>query len=602
MVTAYPSRLRKEKIKKHITDYAQLRNSRSTIDEIKKRKRVFYSSEDGENEAEISSGLSVGQLSDTQRALTDERALREALEKLSSCDIAALASEWLGEVETARGKSSNIKGSLTKIMKVDVHSAGHAIRTLAVRASAEGDPGFLRNRILELQEELAEAKLQIQKLTNILAEKVPGAAEGLMDMNADAGAQLVDPPQIDKHPAEATRMVLGSPTNIMEGLREQPKRREEIPVAGPSNQVTMDKGFLADLAATIKIAMAEAITTMIPGSQIGGRQRIGAVPPLDRGHLVKEGGYASGKDRREEVHEGTVRDQPRKRETRAAENPPLARRTREGLPSRRPPRSSAVTLSCPEGGMSYAEAIRTAREKIVLDDLGIADTRMRNTVSGGVLIELPGSDRATAADALASKLRDAFQDTGVRVGRPTMKGELRLSGLDASVTAEEVLKTVVETGCCRAEDVRLGNARIARNGTRTVWLQCPLDAALKIVDTGGLRIGWATARVELLRRRPLQCYRCLGIGHVRWRCPSDKDRTGYCFNCEEADHKASECGRPASCPVCKDRGLPHNHRAGSGTCPPLQPRRSPAKNTGREERTNTADRSNVAVASTSNGP
>ncbi|KYQ49240.1 hypothetical protein ALC60_11697 [Trachymyrmex zeteki] len=62
----------------------------------------------------------------------------------------------------------------------------------------------------------------------------------------------------------------------------------------------------------------------------------------------------------------------------------------------------------------------------------------------------------------------------------------------------------------------------------------------------------------------------MGIGHVRQRCPSDIDRSGSCFNCGGADHQARNCRNRACCPVCKERGYPYAHRAGSDACRPTR--------------------------------
>ncbi|KMQ85415.1 putative 50 kda protein in type i retrotransposable element r1dm [Lasius niger] len=104
------------------------------------------------------------------------------------------------------------------------------------------------------------------------------------------------------------------------------------------------------------------------------------------------------------------------------------------------------------------------------------------------------------------------------------------------------------------------------NGVSTAWVKCPLAAANKIVDLGKIQIGWAIATAQLLDARPLQCFKCLEGGHVRARCPNTADRSQQCYRCGKDDHKAKECREAASCTVCKDRGLPANHRIGGKAC------------------------------------
>ncbi|XP_029160219.1 DNA-binding protein HEXBP-like [Nylanderia fulva] len=85
-----------------------------------------------------------------------------------------------------------------------------------------------------------------------------------------------------------------------------------------------------------------------------------------------------------------------------------------------------------------------------------------------------------------------------------------------------------------------------------------------------MRIGWAIVRAEILEARPLQCYKCLEGGHVRARCPNNVDRSGRCYRCGQDGHAAKNCTADVKCPVCADKGLLANHRAGSRTCTPVQ--------------------------------
>lgn len=52
-------------------------------------------------------------------------------------------------------------------------------------------------------------------------------------------------------------------------------------------------------------------------------------------------------------------------------------------------------------------------------------------------------------------------------------------------------------------------------------------------------MGWAACRVNLLEARPLQCYKCLELGHVQQRCPSAADRSKCCYRCGGEGHVAA---------------------------------------------------------------
>ncbi|RLU15159.1 hypothetical protein DMN91_012153 [Ooceraea biroi] len=75
----------------------------------------------------------------------------------------------------------------------------------------------------------------------------------------------------------------------------------------------------------------------------------------------------------------------------------------------------------------------------------------------------------------------------------------------------------------------------AARGTsgHTAWVQCPLAAANSVAAAGYLRLGWTMVRVELLRSRPTQCFKCWHFGHVRSKCTATVDRDRNCFRVKE---------------------------------------------------------------------
>lgn len=163
------------------------------------------------------------------------------------------------------------------------------------------------------------------------------------------------------------------------------------------------------------------------------------------------------------------------------------------------------------------------------------------------------------------KLREVFGETA-RVARPVVRGEIRIFGLDDSVMPEEVCAVIAREGKCLVGEVRAGPIRLLNNGLGSVWAQCPLAAALAVSRLGKIRIGWTIARVELLKSRPRQCYKCWRFGHVRFACKAASDRSGLCFRCGAPGHMARDCNAAPKCLVCADLGRECAHRVGSTAC------------------------------------
>nr|XP_049701474.1 serine/arginine repetitive matrix protein 1-like [Helicoverpa armigera] len=254
------------------------------------------------------------------------------------------------------------------------------------------------------------------------------------------------------------------------------------------------------------------------------------------------------------------------------------RRERAAAAQLRAPKTAAVVVTLqPDAvkrGVSYRDVLAQAKEAVNLQELGIASgLRLRVTATGARMLEVPGAASGPAADALAERLRASISADDARVSRPQKCADLRIMGLDDSVTAEEVVAAVARTGGCSADEVKAGTIRPDFRGTCTITVSCPVTAAKRIVDGRRLLVGWVSAQVKLLDPRPLRCFRCHVGHHVGVRCTSEVDRSALCFRCGQPGHKAVACSAAPHCTACAAAGKPAEHRAGSKSCaPPAKPK------------------------------
>ncbi|XP_048001385.1 uncharacterized protein LOC125238158 [Leguminivora glycinivorella] len=237
----------------------------------------------------------------------------------------------------------------------------------------------------------------------------------------------------------------------------------------------------------------------------------------------------------------------------------------------KPPRSAAVVLTLQPGaadrGVTYKEVMSEARNKVQLKDLDISGgLRFRRAATGACILEIPGASSGEKADKLADAIKQQIGEDNVRVSRPSKSAEIRVTGLDESVTTEEVVAAVARTGGCTPDSIKVGEIRQSFSGLGAVWVQCPVGAAQKVVSGGRLLVGWVSAQVKLLEKRPLRCYRCFRNGHVSAQCQSATDRSQSCFQCGKDGHKAAQCSAPAHCAECAAAGKPSEHRISSKAC------------------------------------
>lgn len=95
------------------------------------------------------------------------------------------------------------------------------------------------------------------------------------------------------------------------------------------------------------------------------------------------------------------------------------------MAKKKPPRTVAVVISCPNG--KYNTVIKTARERVDLATVDIEAVRPRRAQTGALILEVPGKESGDKADALADKLREVFEgDENVRITRSTKSAEIRI--------------------------------------------------------------------------------------------------------------------------------------------------------------------------------
>jgi len=159
----------------------------------------------------------------------------------------------------------------------------------------------------------------------------------------------------------------------------------------------------------------------------------------------------------------------------AAGKAPDGVKQRGGTPTapqnvRKPPRTAAVQIACPEG--ERAETMRLARTRINLEELGIKELRPRRARTGALLLEISGAEGAKLTDVLAEKMKEALSDRqGVLISRPHKTAKIRLRNVEDSISTGEIAPAVAEKGGCSLIDIQVGPTRTANNDLGTVWVR-----------------------------------------------------------------------------------------------------------------------------------
>ncbi|KAF9802337.1 hypothetical protein SFRURICE_009019, partial [Spodoptera frugiperda] len=112
------------------------------------------------------------------------------------------------------------------------------------------------------------------------------------------------------------------------------------------------------------------------------------------------------------------------------------------------PKTAAVVITLQpdavQRGVTYGDVLAKLKGAVTPAEFGAPDGFSMKPR----LLEVPGAASGSSADALAERIRACLGAEEVRVSRPTKCLDLRILGLDDSVTEHEVVAAVARTGGC----------------------------------------------------------------------------------------------------------------------------------------------------------
>lgn len=231
----------------------------------------------------------------------------------------------------------------------------------------------------------------------------------------------------------------------------------------------------------------------------------------------KKKGRKKGENETEEGKRTTGEEGKRKQQVQNINHSKSKDKDKGNNVKRKIPKTAAISIKGSTKEFSYADALRKARSKISLKELNITMPKIRKGRNGATIIGITGDDNAVKADALANKIQEILKDKAL-VTRPTIRGELKLTELEESITEDEIRWVIAQEGSCKSEEVKVNSIRTTRSGLNIAWLKCPIQVAIDISKIGKVKVGWTVVKAELLKSRPMQCFRCWKIRHVRDKC------------------------------------------------------------------------------------
>lgn len=484
----------------------------------------------------------------------------EEIENAPAAQSTASALEWLEDIETIRGRS-RYQGVLSSRIKERVAAIKKTFEVLAVRIEEQGDLVYLKRKNSELRGQLLTSQREIKRLDRRVGElqKTIEELRGLIINNEgirkadkatspiqeEGGTREKGNSWSQKECAEGSLPPVRRPP--IKGVSSViPDRRKGMEIQEDA-EISRQIVNLVNKRKALRERMENSPSGKSPGRVKPGEKgpkivsNVQLVPPRNVGRKTEEvselrevqATQASIMPENElelenewvNVISKNEKKKVRKKQTGSEmikgkgkelpkEESSRLKPSQQGI-KRRPPRTAAVAIRGTEDGFSYAEALKTLRGKISLPELKIERSHIRKAASGGILIEIPGENRNKKAEELKNRIAGVLGEAA-RVTRPTVKGEIRIMGMDDSVVPEEVADVLAVLGKCDPEEIKVGTIRPMRNGMNMVWTQGPIEAMIGASKDGKIRIGWTSARIDLLKNRPPPSAIGTGRGAMLW--------------------------------------------------------------------------------------
>lgn len=211
-------------------------------------------------------------------------------------------------------------------------------------------------------------------------------------------------------------------------------------------------------------------------------------------------------------------------------------------------------------GGTYADVLKSLRQKVNEKDLGV-DIRGVKETKAGLRLQLKEKKHG-GSEKLASFIT---QQMNMAARAPTipLNATVSLYGLDPTNTVDEVREAISKllkvTG---TQSIRVGEIR-EREGVRSTLIRLTKLDAQKICKAKRIKVGWAACTLREWIRLPM-CYKCQDTGHLAVNCTETETKEKRCYKCGSLEHLSKNCTEEK--PKCY-KCLAEGHTAVSISCP-----------------------------------
>ncbi|KAJ8963586.1 hypothetical protein NQ314_005534 [Rhamnusium bicolor] len=142
-------------------------------------------------------------------------------------------------------------------------------------------------------------------------------------------------------------------------------------------------------------------------------------------------------------------------------------------------------------GKSYADLLRTIKQKVNPSEIGVDVKDIRKTRNGDLLLTVQnGSDKA---EVLKREIKEKFPEA--ITSELIDKKVLHIKGLDEVATVQEIIEEISKVLAIQPETFKVTALRPAYGNKQNVTVIIPTTNAEKLIQMEKIKIGWMRCRV-----------------------------------------------------------------------------------------------------------